>query len=125
MDPTVIGILHDILVKKPHKTGYESVTIDYSPELYGDITDGFYDYFLLWYTVCGAQDPAVIYLNEGLGKKYPELAKYSVVRVIDKFLNSWSSQTLLEFSNQDVTDKEYEMYEKLMKEEESNYGVSK
>jgi hypothetical protein len=92
--------------------------LDYTPELYEDVVASFYDYFQLWYTVCGAQDPAIIYLGEEFGKKHPELKEYSVVRVIDKFLNSWSSATLLEFSNQDVTDEEHEMYEKLMREEE-------
>lgn len=95
-----------------------NITLDYTEELYTDICEDFGDYFQTWYTVCGAQDPAIIYLGDGFGKKHPELKDYTVVRVIDKYLNEWSSATLLEFSNKDVTDEEYAMYEKLMKEEE-------
>lgn len=93
-------------------------TLEYNSELYGDIMDSLREYFQTGYTVCGAQDPAVVYLNNNFGRKQPSLAKYSVVRVIDRFLNEWSSETLLEFSNKDITDQEYKLYEKLMAEEE-------
>lgn len=93
-------------------------TLEYNPELYGDIMDSFYDYFITGYTVCGAQDPAVIYLNNQFGRKHPSLAKYSVVRVINRFLNAWNSETLLEFSNKEITDKEYKWYEEIIAEEE-------
>ena len=94
------------------------VTLDYTPELYADICEDYADYHQLGWTVCGAQDPAFIYLGEGFAKKHPELAEYSIVRVIDKYLNEWNSATLLEFSNQDITDEEYARYEEVMQEQE-------
>ncbi len=115
----VMDKLHDLLVSPKNPTTYPSKTIDYNPEFYQDIMDNFADYYQTWWTVCGAQDPAVILLNEEFGKVYPSLAKYSTVRVIDRFLNEWSSETLLEFSNEDITDAEYEAYEKLMEEEDA------
>lgn len=95
-----------------------SKTLDYTPSLFQDIIENFEDYFQLGWTVCGAQDPAVIYLGEGFGEKYPELKKYSIVRVIDKYLNEWSSDTLLEFSNKEMTDEEYKLYEEFIAEED-------
>lgn len=118
MDPLVAEILHDLMVSPRNVTKYPSLTVDYNRELFGHLMDNVGDYFTTNYTVCGAEDPAVIYIND-VGDKYTELKGYSVVRVIDRFLNSWSSETLLEFSNEDITDKEYEMYEKLMEDEES------
>lgn len=96
-------------------------TLDYTPELWNDLMDNFSDYFQIGWTVCGAQDPAIIFMNEEFKKKHPSLASFSVVRVIDKYLNEWNSATLLEFSNNEITDEEYEMYDKIMKEEE---GIS-
>lgn len=118
MDPLVTEILHDLLVSPRNPTTYPSKTIDYNPDFYQDIMDCMGDYFMIGWTVCGAQDPAVVYLNDEFGKKYPTLKEYSVVRVIDRFLNSWSSETLLEFSNEDMTDAEYKMYEEVMEEED-------
>lgn len=117
MSEEVINILHKTLVKEEPKS-YPSETIDYTPELYYEIMDNFADYYMTGWTVCGAQDPAVVYLGDSFAKKHPELAKYTVVRVIDKFLNEWSSATLLEFSNKDITDEEYQLYDEIMKEEE-------
>lgn len=94
------------------------ITLDYTPELYESICMDYGDYHQTGYTVCGAQDPAVIYLGEYIGKKHPELAKYTVVRIIDKYLNEWNSATLLEFSNKDITDEEYKLYDDLVQEEE-------
>lgn len=118
MDPLVVEILHDLLVSPKNVTTYPSKTIEYTPELYNDICEDFGDYMMMGYTVRGAQDPAFIYLGEGFGKKYPELAEFRYVRVIDRFLNSWNSETLLEFSNEDMTDAEYEQYEEVMRQEE-------
>lgn len=115
----VMDKLHDILVSPKNPTEYPSKTLDYQGELWGDIMDNYADYFQTWWTVCGAQDPAVILLNEEFGKMYPSLAEYSVVRVIDRFLNEWNSETLLEFSNEEMTDAEYKLYEDLMEEEEN------
>ena len=118
MDPVVTEILHGLLVSPKNRTAYPSMTIDYIPELYDKVMDCMGDYFMTGWTVCGAEDPAVIYLNDEFGKIYPTLKEYSVVRVIDRFLNSWSSETLLEFSNEDMTDEEYERYDEVMKEED-------
>lgn len=119
MDPLVAEILHDLLVSPKNVTTYPSITYDYNPEFYHDIMDCMADWYQTGYTVCGAADMGVVYLNEEFGKKYPSLSKYSVVRVIDRFLNSWNSETLLEFSNEDVTDEEYKLYEEIMDEEEN------
>lgn len=92
--------------------------MNYTPELYADICDNILDYFQTGWTVCGAEDPAVITFSEELGEKHPELAGYTVVRVIDKYVSPWKSDTLLEFSNNDITDEEYALYEGVMEEEE-------
>ena len=118
MDPLVAEILHDLLVSPKNQTKYPSITYDYTPELYNDVMDCMADWHMTGWTVCGAADPGVVYLNEEFGKKYPSLSKYSVVRVIDRFLNEWSSETLLEFSNEDITDAEYKLYEEVMEEED-------
>jgi len=96
------------------------ITLDYTKELYEEICNSFTEYYQTGYTVCGAQDPAVIYLGEDFIRRHPQLKEYNVVRVIDKYLNEWNSATLLEFSNNDVTDEENEFYEKF--EEEENEG---
>lgn len=90
------------------------ITLDYTEELYYDIVEEYLDYFQTGWTICGAQDPAFIYLSDGFRAKYKDLAKYEFVRVIDKYLNEWSSATLLEFSNKPMTDKEYEQYEEVL-----------
>ena len=117
MDPLVKEILHDLLVSPKNVTKYPSKTFDYNPEFYNDIMDCMADWHMTGWTVCGAQDPAVVYLDDEFGKLYPTLKEYSVVRIIDRFLNSWSSETLLEFSNEDMTDAEYKLYEEVMEEE--------
>lgn len=94
--------------------------VDYSPELFDDIMDSFEDSWLIGYTVCGAQDPMVIDLGEAFGEKHPEFAEYSTVRIIDRFLNSWSSATDMEFSNTPLTDAEYEEANKILDEEEAD-----
>lgn len=95
-----------------------TVLLDYTPELYQDICEDYGDYMMMGYTVCGALDPAFIYLGEDFGKRNPKLAQFQYVRVIDKFLNSWNSATLLEFSNIEMTEAEYADYEKVMEEED-------
>ena len=117
MNPLVTEILHDLLVSPKNQTTYPSITVDYTPELYGKVMECMGDYFMTGWTVCGAQDPAVVYLDNEFGRLYPTLKEYSVVRVIDRFLNEWSSETLLEFSNEDMTDAEYKLYEEVMEEE--------
>ena len=118
MDPLVTEILHDLLVSPKNQTTYPSITIEYTPELYQDICKDYGDYFQTGYTVFGALDPAFIYLGEDFGKRNPKLAEFRYVRIIDRFLNSWNSETLLEFSNEDVTDAEYKLYEEVMEEED-------
>ena len=117
MSHPVIDELHKILVKEENKM-YDSTTLDYTPELFEEIMDSFSESCLTGYTVCGAQDPMVIELGDAFKDNHPELAEYSVVRVIDKYLNAWNSATLLEFSNQDITDEEYARYEEVMQEQE-------
>lgn len=123
MDALVTEILHDLLVSPRNPTPYPSKTIEYTPELYQDVCEDFGDYHMLGYTVCGAQDPAFIYLGESFGKKYPTLAEFQYVRVIDRYLNSWNSETLLEFSNHEITEAEYEQYEEVMRQEEEGDDV--
>lgn len=118
MDPLVVEILHDLLVSPKNQTKYPSKTFDYNPEFYSNIMDCMADWFQTGYTVCGAADMGVLHLNDEFGKMYPSLKKYSVVRVIDRFLNEWNSETLLEFSNEDITDAEYKLYEEIMEEED-------
>lgn len=111
--------LHDLLVSPRNQTKYPSKTFDYNPEFYSDILDCMADFFLTGFTVCGAADPGIIYLSDRFGKMYPSLNNYSVVRVIDRFLNEWSSETLLEFSNEEMTDEEYKIYDQIMEEQEN------
>lgn len=118
MSKSIVEELHKMLVKPTNSTDYPSKTLDYTPELYSDICDSFLDHHQIGWTVCGAQDPAVIHLGEAFAKQHPELAEYAVVRVIDKYLNAWNSATLLEFSNKDITDEEYALYEEIMQEQE-------
>ena len=94
------------------------MTVDYTPELFDDICDSALDYFQTGWTVCGAEDPAVISLGAEFWGKHPELAGYTTVRVIDKYVSPWKSDTLLEFSNEEMTDEEYGLYEGLMEEVE-------
>jgi len=91
----------------------------YDSDLFGDVMDSAVDYHQTGWTVCGAEDPAVIVLSKKFGEMHPALAGYEIVRVIDKYVNPSKSDTLLEFSNRDMTDEEYRLYDELV-EEESN-----
>lgn len=102
-----------------HEEPGQVEVVDYTPELYGDVCDNMLDYFQTGWTVCGAEDPAVISLGEEFGEKHPELAGYTTVRVIDRYVSPWKSDTLLEFSNSDITDEEYKLYEELVDEDGS------
>lgn len=88
-------------------------TESYTPELYADICESMTDYFQTGWTVCGAEDPAVLRLGEEFVEKYPEFVDYTIVRVIDKYVSPWKSDTLLEFSNDDITEEEYALYEEI------------
>lgn len=94
--------------------------LDHTKELYNDICSNMLDYRQIGYTVCGSQDPAVIYLDDSFGEIYPELKKYRIVRVKEKFLNAWNSETFLEFSSDPMTNQEYDDYEKIMDEDDEN-----
>jgi hypothetical protein len=87
-----------------------SKTVDYSEDLYGKIMENMADYNQTGETVCGAQDPAVISLNEPLAE-FPE---FTMVRVVDRYINPWNSSTLLIFSNVAITDEEYTDYERFV-----------
>jgi hypothetical protein len=93
-------------------TAYDSVTVPYTSELFSDVLECMTDYYTTGYTVCGVEDPAVICLSAKFIAKRPEL-NYTMVRVIDKFINPNQSETLLEFSNEDITSVEYTAYEEL------------
>jgi hypothetical protein len=88
-------------------TAIETKTVDYSPELFNDVMEFQTDYLLLGETVCGAEDPAVISLGEGFNAKRPEFKGFTMVRVIDRYVSPWKSDTLLEFSNREATPEEY------------------
>ena len=90
-----------------------SKTVDYSEELYAEVMENMTDYNQTGETVCGAADPAVISIGTELAVKHPELAGYSAVRVVDRYINPWNSATLLVFSNVEITPEEYADYEEL------------
>ena len=92
-------------------------TLDYDSDLFGDVMKYAGDYYQTGWTVCGAEDPAVIMLSAEFGEKHPALAGYTTVRVIDRYVGPNKSDTLLEFSNQSMTDDEYRLYEELVEEE--------
>lgn len=94
-----------------------SKTVSYSEDLYSEIMDNMTDYHQTGETVCGAEDPAVITIGTGLGAERPELAGFGTVRVIDRFVNPWKSDTLLVFSNVEITAEEYADYEAFQKGE--------
>lgn len=87
-------------------------TVDYSSELYGQVMDNMADYHQTGETVCGAQDPAVVALRKPLAE-FPE---YTMVRVTERYVSPWQSNTFLEFSNEELTDLEYERYDTYMDE---------
>lgn len=93
-----------------------SDVFEYTSDMYGDIMDCMLDYHQTGWTVCGAEDPAVITLSEEFGEIHPALAGYTVVRVIDKYVSPWKSDTFLEFSNDEMTDEEYRLYEEVVGE---------
>lgn len=88
-------------------------TVDFNRQLFADIVSESLEYLQTGETVCGAEDPAVIELSDTFSDRYPEYTGYKRVRVIDKFVNANRSDTLLEFSNEPVTDGEYAAYEEL------------
>jgi len=88
-------------------------TLDYTPELFADIVANQIDWHQLGETVCGAEDPAVIHVSYRLGRKYPELAGLTVVRVTERYVNPWKSDTIVEFSDREITDEEYAQYDEL------------
>lgn len=95
-----------------------SETLSYTQELFDDACECALDFFQIGWTVCGAEDPAVMTLSVGFGERHPELAGYSVVRVIDKYVSPWRSDTLLEFSNIEITDEEYLLWNGVMEDME-------
>lgn len=89
-------------------------TLSYTQELADDVYGNMVECFQTGETVCGALDPAVLEVSETLGKKYPELAGLNMVRVIDQYASPWSSDTLFEFSTQEITPEEYARYEEFV-----------
>ena len=89
-------------------------TLNYTQELMTDIFDSNLEYYQTGFTVCGAEDPAVVYLGEAFKKKYPALKDYTVVRIVDTFISAWVSKTTIKFSNKKITKAEYKLYEKIV-----------
>ena len=61
-------------------------TAEYTPELYGRVMERMLDYHQIGWTVCGAQDPAVISLAEPIDG-------YTMVRVRERYVSAWKSDT--------------------------------
>lgn len=91
----------------------EPKTVPYSPELFQDVLAHQLDYWQLGETVCGAEDPAVITLDNDFSKDHPEFKGFTVCRVIDRYVSPWKSDTLLEFSNRDISSDEYQQSDDL------------
>jgi hypothetical protein len=89
-----------------------SKTVDYSADLYGKVMDNMADYHQTGETVCGAQDPAVITLREPVAG----VEGFTVVRVTERYVSPWQSDTFLEFSNDELTAEEYDRYDRIMDE---------
>lgn len=89
-------------------------TVDYDRQMFADIMTDPLDYLQTGETVCGAEDPAVIELSDTFKARYPKYAGYTVVRVIDRFVNANQSDTLFEFSNDPVSDADRAAYEDLL-----------
>ena len=96
----------------------EPVTWEYDRDTFDDVLEHALDYHQIGWTVCGAEDPAVISLGEKFFEIHPALTGFTTVRVIDKYVSPWKSDTLLEFSDRDITDEERKLYEDLMEEME-------
>jgi hypothetical protein len=94
----------------------DPVTMTYTPELYADICESMADYHMTGWTVCGAEDPAVIELGPEFGAKHPELAGHTVVRVIDRYVNPSHSETLLEFSSAPLTAQEQALADEVLED---------
>lgn len=94
----------------------KSKTVDYSRELYADVMENMTDYHQTGWTVCGAADPAVIDIRNLSADKYPELTSYGVVRVIDRYVGPNKSETLLVFSNVEMTGDEYAAHEEAVED---------
>ena len=84
-------------------------TVDYTAELFAAVMENMADYHQMSETVCGAEDPAVITLLDPMNG-------FTVVRVVNRYVNPWNSKTLLIFSNVEMTPEEYADYEELADE---------
>lgn len=87
-------------------------TVDYTPELFTDVVLNMRDYYQMSETVCGAEDPAVIVLT----KPVAGFEEFTVVRVTNRFVSAWKSDTFLQFSNDGLTDDEYRQFEERLDE---------
>jgi hypothetical protein len=103
-------------MRVPTKPRRHQMIVDYTPELFMEVMDNMIDYVQTGETVCGAEDPAVIIIGSGFSIDHPELKGLSVVRVTERYVNPWKSETFLEFSNEDITAEEYERYEELQED---------
>ena len=112
----IVETLYNTLIRDNHHKEYEHITLDYNSDLYHEAMESMWDYFTLWETVLGAQDPSVTFLGKIFIKNHPELKGYRIMRVKEKYLNEWSSATFLEFSNQEISDEEQDMTDKYYEE---------
>lgn len=84
-------------------------TVDYTAELFAKVMENMADYYQMGETVCGAEDPAVITLRKPMDG-------FTVVRVVNRFVNPWKSDTFLQFSNDELTDAEQELFDEFIDE---------
>lgn len=87
-------------------------TVDYTAELFAKVMENMADYYQMGETVCGAEDPAVITLT----KPVEGFETFTVVRVTNRAVSAWKSDTFLQFSNDGLTDDEYRQFDELMDE---------
>ena len=91
-------------------------TVPFTHELFSDIVGDSDEYYQLGETVCGAEDPAVVTLSQRFRDDHPEYRDYTTVRIVNQFVNSNRSDTLLEFSSDPLTEVERRYHEEYMED---------
>lgn len=118
MEQVIISRLHELIVTPEEEKPYPHLRVDYDADIYHEAILCSNEVIITGYSVCAAQDPAVIVLGREFSEKYPQVSRYQFMRVINTPLNEWSTETVLEFSNEDVSDEEMRAYDKILAEEE-------
>jgi hypothetical protein len=85
--------------------------VDFTAELFDEVLANALCYYQTGETVCGAEDPAVISVGPELATSQPVLTGFEWVRVTERYVNPWKSDTFLEFSNREITAEEYAQYD--------------